>query len=159
MSLQDWMSGCRSSRYRDNLFSIQRQTGQLPTAMLPSPARQQAVVRMRRTRLAHRPRRPCRRARARQVRLRSLPRGFSSRLWIVRSKKKHTRWCAFSFSATVGTRTRDFLLGKEVLYQLSHCRTFMMLCCRAFVTTKCIIPKKNGFVKEKSIIFRIFHIY
>ena len=104
-------------------------------------------------------RRPCRRARARQVRLRSLPRGFSSRLWMVRSKKKHTRWCAFSYSATDGTRTRDFLLGKEVLYQLSHCRTFMMLCCRAFVTTKCIIPKKNGFVKEKSIIFRIFHIY
>ncbi len=25
--------------------------------------------------------------------------------------------------ATDGTRTRDFLLGKEVLYQLSHCRT------------------------------------
>ena len=40
-----------------------------------------------------------------------------------------------SNSFLIQERTRDFLLGKEVLYQLSHCRIYYVIS----VTTKIII--------------------
>ncbi len=46
--------------------------------------------------------------------------------------------------ATDGTRTRDFLLGKEVLYQLSHCRIYQ---CH-LATTKIIIYNYGMFVNK-----------